>query len=76
MQITDVIHSWPCHTFLVNCSYKLDIMANEAEGRSIYWSTLKMSQHLQLLIVGVCAIGLGLPLNSKSSRHIILTLYL
>ena len=51
MQIANVIHSWPWHTFLVDCSYNFDLMANVAGGRSIYWSTLKMSQHLQLLIV-------------------------
>ena len=53
MQIADVIPSWPCHTFLVDCSYRYnwDLMANVAGGRSIYWSILKMSQHLQLLIV-------------------------
>ena len=51
MQIADVIHPWPCHTFLVDCSYNFDLMANVAGGRSIYWSTLKMSQHSLLLIV-------------------------
>ena len=51
IQIADVIHSWPCHTFLVDCSYNFDLMANVAGGRSIHWSTLKMFQLLQLLIV-------------------------
>ena len=51
MQIADVIHSWPCHTFLVDFSDNFDLMANVAGGGSIYWSTVKMSQHLQLLIV-------------------------
>ena len=51
MEMADVIHSRPCHTFLVDCSYNFALMANVAGGRSIYWSTLKLSQHLQLLIV-------------------------
>ena len=34
MQIADVIHSWPCHKFSVDCSYNFDLMANVA--REIY----------------------------------------
>ena len=46
------IHSRPCHSFLVDCSYNSHaLMANVAGGRSIYWSTLKMFQYLKLLIV-------------------------
>ena len=29
MQMPDVIHSWPCHTFLVDCSDWLSLIPHE-----------------------------------------------